>query len=239
MRTVLTIFCLTFLVFPSLLSQDLEEVLNRHYKAAAQERMSEVQTMVTRGENNMSMAGIRTTFVMYQSRPDKIRIEVNMQEHPVVQTYNGATGWILAPQMGISEPRALSADEIKALQEQAVYEDPLWNYKEKGFQLDLIAPDSNEGEYHMVMTDRENRETHFYLDKEDLLIRRYGTKKVLGGTEKNIEVLFEDYRTEHGIPMAHREITKMDGEVVNSISIDKIEFNRRLDPDLFEKPVTD
>ena len=66
-------------------SQDLETALGEHYRAAAQEKMS----------------GIETTFASYQARPDRIWVESDYQGSEVIQTCNGKEGWIYAPVMGI------------------------------------------------------------------------------------------------------------------------------------------
>ena len=61
----------------------------------------------------------------------------------------------------------------------------------------------------------------------------------MGGSETEIEVFLKEYKNVKGIPVARSVVTKMNGEIVTTIEIEKVEFNKKIDPALFEKPTTD
>ena len=111
-------------------AQNLESILEAHYKAAAMEKMQKIETIFTKGKNMYSMAGIESGFTMYQARPNKLRIEAEVQGSQLIQTYNGEKGWMYAPAMGISQPKELSEQELETILNQAEFENPLWNYLE-------------------------------------------------------------------------------------------------------------
>jgi hypothetical protein len=219
-------------------AQDLESILEAHYKASASEEMGKVETIITHGRNVNSMAGVESAFTIYQSRPHKILIESEYQGSKVSQSFNGHEGWIYAPGMGISEPEQIKGDELETLLAQAEFGDPLWNFRQKGSTLELVGEDPKNSEYQIRLTTAKNQVRDFFISGQSFLITSFKTVQLMGGTETEIEVIMEDYREAEGIPMAHRLISKMNGQVVGTILIDKVEINRYIDPVKFDRPVT-
>ena len=115
MRILFIAFSLLSLTLITTNAQDLKTILDAHYKAAAQEKMEKIETITTKGKNMYSMAGLESGFSMYQARPNKLRIEAEVQGTQVIQTFNGETGWMYAPAMGISEPKELSGQELETI----------------------------------------------------------------------------------------------------------------------------
>ncbi len=232
-RFLITLYSLVLSV--SISAQELEKILDDHYKASAQDKMKKIETIITSGENEYSMAGISSTFIMYQGRPNKIRVQGEFQGSQVIRTFNGQTGWMYAPKMGITEPKEMKGEELETILNQSDFENPLWNYQEKGHTLELVGASEDGSAHHLKLTtDRD--ELNFYIDKKSHLVCSIKSTQVMGGAEKEIEVVLKDFKTSKGIPMAHYILTMMDGEVVTTIHIEKVEYNKKLDPSLFEKP---
>ncbi len=234
----LSLFIIFFLISAAIRAQNLESILEAHYKASASEKMEKVNTIITHGRNVNSMAGIESAFTIYQSRPHKILIEAEYQGSKVLQSYNGDAGWIYAPRMGISEPEQITGDELETLLAQAEIDDPLWNFRQKGSTLELVSEEPKNSEYQIRLTTAKNLIRDFFISSESFLITSYRTLQLMGGTETEIEVILEDYREVEGIPIAHRLISKMNGQVVGNILIDKVEINKYIDPAKFDKPST-
>lgn len=234
----LFISLLLFLALLPLSAQDLESVLEAHQKAAAWEKMEMVETIITTGKNTYSMAGFESGFTIFQSRPNKLRVEGNYQGSKVIQTFDGTTGWKYAPAMGVTEPVKISGPELETLLSQLQFESPLWNYKEKSASLELAGQESN-SEHHLVLTNADGDVQHFFINRENHLITRMRTRQMLGGSETEIEVLVTDYKPVKGIPFARHVVTKMNGQVVTTLQIDKVEINRVIDHHMFEKPATE
>lgn len=239
MRTLLYSISILILTLPSIAAQDLEDILQAHYKAASQEKMQKVETIITTGKNIYSMAGIESSFTMFQSRPNKIRIQGDFQGSEVIQTYNGKTGWMYAPMMGIPEPKEMLGEELETVVSQTEFESPLWNYEEKGNTLELIGESSDGTADQIQLTTGNGDIRHLFIDRKSHLITSFKTYQVMGGSETEIEVIISGYKGIKGIPVAHHVITKMNGQVVTTIQIEKVEFNKKIDPTLFEKPETE
>jgi outer membrane lipoprotein-sorting protein len=236
MRTLLlTIFCLILATFPAS-AQELAPILEAHYKAAAQEKMQKVETIITNGKNEYSMAGFESAFQIFQSRPNKLRIEGDYQGAKVVQTFDGNTGWKYAPAMGIPEPVEIRGQELETLLSQIKFENPLWNYRDQGASIKIV-PQEDKTTDHLELTTAGGDKQHFFIDRESHLIKTVKASRAMGGSETEIEVLMEDYKSVKGIPLAHRVVTKMNGQVVNTLHIEHVELNKKIDQALFEKPV--
>jgi len=234
MRTYLIYIGLFALLFP-LWAQELPSILEEHYKAAAQEKMLKVKSITTTGEIVYSMANFKSAFKIYQSRPNLLRVEGDYQGARVVQTFNGESAWNYAPSMGVPVPVELEGEELKVLLNQLQFESPLWNYEDQGAEIELVKS-GDEALVQLLYTTADGDVRRFFIDRESHLISAIKSSQLLGGTETEIEVLLEDYKTVKGIPFSHRAITKMNGQVVTTLNIEKVEINRKIDPELFEKP---
>jgi outer membrane lipoprotein-sorting protein len=232
---VATFFLTLFPVF--LHAQQLDEILQAYYEAAGQEKMGKIETIITTGKNVYSMGGIESGFTIYQARPDKIRVESKFKGSTVVQTYNGKTGWMVAPTMGIPEPKEMSSTELKSLLSQAEFENPLWDYAERGSSLELIETGADYPADHVRLMQSSGDVLHLFIDKKSHLVSSIRSTRVMGGSETEITTLLQNYKSTRGIPMARKIQTRMNGETITTIEIDKIEFNKKIDTTLFEKPL--
>ena len=238
MRILLVALSISFLTLSSS-AQDLDKILDAHFKASAQEKMQKVETIITSGKNIYSLAGIESTFIMYQTRPNKLRIEGEFQGSKVIQTYNGQVGWMYAPAMGIAEPKEMNGQELESILSQSEFENPLWNYEEKGSSLELVGTPDDGSVDHLRLTTKDGDELNLFVDRKSHLITSIKSSQIMGGSETEIEVSLEEYKTVKGIPVAQKYITKMSGEVVTTIDIENVEYNKEIDPALFEKPTVE
>ena len=239
MRKIILSIALAVFAITSISAQNLDKVLNDFYKASAQEKMTKIKTIRTSGKNVIATMGMETGFTIYQSRPDKIRVEADFQGSKIIQTYNGTTGWMYAPAIGINDPQELSTDELKSILIQAAFESPLWKYKEKGHQAELDG-ESEDGKAHQVKLTMKNGDVMtFLISKETNLLSGMTMNQVVMGNESKIQVSMKDYKTIKGIPVAQYLATSMAGQTVSTISIESIEYNKKLDSALFEKPVVE
>lgn len=225
---VLAVFAISILH-----AQDLDKILNDHYKASGQEKLSTITSIALKGKINIAAMGMEAPISMFQTRPNKLRIELLFAGSRVIQTYNGTKGWVYAPMMGITQPQEVGDQELKGLTNQAQMNSPLWDYKAKGNTVELIGV-SEDGSNNLVkLTTTEGDALTFYLNKETSLISKI--KSFQGGTE--IETDMKEYKTVKGIPTAHYIATKMSGVTATTITIESIEYDSKMEPALFDKPV--
>lgn len=229
--TAMIAFALT-----SVKAQNLEQILKDHYKASGQEKMTKIKTVITVGKMTYVTAGMELPITMYQARPNKVRMESQILGSRVIQTYNGTTGWMYAPTMGIVEAQEMGDAEVKAVLHQVKFESSLWNYKENGNTLEL-AGSSDDGTAHKLkMTQKDGEVMILLIDKKSHLITGTIVQQMMGTAEAEMESNMKDYKAVKGIQTPHYTSTKIDGEVIMTLVIESIEYDKDIDPALFEKP---
>ena len=239
MKKISIISALTlFIALSGTYGQDVDKIIQEHFKASGKEKMQKVKSQVLSGKSTITAMDIELPFVITMARPNMIRIESLFQETKMIQTYNGEKAWMLAPMMGSSEPTELSGPELKMLMSQSDMEGPLYNYKEKGNTIELAGEEliKDSPAYHLKITTSEGDVINQYIDKKSKMVVKVATTQTVGGAEKEIENLIGNYKTIKGIAVAHTIISRMNGQTVTTVEISEVEFNKSIDPAIFGKP---
>jgi outer membrane lipoprotein-sorting protein len=237
MRRLTISFVLAAFALSSLAAQDLDKILNDHFKASAQDKMSNITSTIMKGK--MVTMGMETEITMYLARPSNLRVEASIMGSKMIQTYDGTTGWTYAPAMGVPEPIEMGTEELKGILNQANMDSPLWNYKEKGNNLELLGTSEDGSAYKIKLTKAEGDEMVIFISKESSLTTKVITSQSVNGMDAEIESEIKDYKTIKGIPVAHYMGSKMSGQLVLTITFESIEFNKALDSSLFGKPAVE
>jgi len=219
----------------SLSAQDLDKILKDHYKASGQDKLSKITSITIKGD--LQAMGMQTEILLYQSRPNKLRIEANLMGSKMIQTYNGTTGWTYAPGMGLTEPMKMGTEELKGVLNQANMDSPLWDYEAKGNKVELLGSSEDGSAHKIKLTSAEIGEMTVFISKATSLISQVNSTQNAQGMEMVIETELKDYKMVKGIPTAHYIGSKMGGQPVSTITFETIEYNKALDASLFEKPV--
>jgi hypothetical protein len=236
MRKLFIFSAIIAFALSSVQAQNLDQILKDHYKASGQEKMTKINTMVTVGKMTYVTAGMESPVTIYQARPNKLRMEAQIMGSKVIQTYNGTTGWMFAPAMGIAVPQEMGDAEVKAVLSQVNFESRLWNYKEKGNTLELVGS-SDDGSAHKVkMIQKDGEEMFILIDKNSLLITGIIVKQMMGTAEAELESTLKDYKAVKGIQTPYYTSTKIDGEIMMTMVLESVEYDKEIDPAMFEKP---
>jgi len=237
MRRLTFSIILAIVACSCLWGQNLDQILSDHFRASAQDKKSGITTMTTKGKNTLATMGLETPITLYQARPAKLRLEADFAGSKIIQTYNGTTGWTYAPLMGITQPQELGNNDIRVMLNQVEMDSPLWDYKAKGKTVELLGSSDDGKAYMIKVVLRNGNETTLYIDKGTSLISKLVITQVNNGMESKMETEMTDYREVDGIPIPFSMVSKMGGITVNTVKVESVEFNNKLDPALFEKPV--
>ncbi len=235
MRRLTISFVLAVFAITALSAQDLDKILSDHYKASAQDKISKITSTTMIGKS-VAM-GMETQMAIYQARPNNFRLEVNVMDTKIINTYNGTTGWLYAPIMGVTEVREMTGDELKTVLQQSNMDSPLWDYKAKGNIISLTGTTEDGTAYMLKLTTAETDEMTICISKKTSLISKVMTTQMAQGMETEIEMEMKDYKVVKGIPVAHYMAAKVGGQVMSTTTFETIEYNKKLDPSLFGKPV--
>lgn len=230
MKKIFFVFLL--LPFFALNAQNLDDVLAKFFKAVNQDKLSKVQSIVSKGK--IKQMGVEIPMSMWQERPNKVRVEGTFSGQSFIQTFDGTKGWNLNPFTGVTEPKEMSADEIKQAKDQSDIDGFLFNYKEKGYKVELLPDEDVKGTKAYVISVMKSDSSvikHYISSESNLLVK---TKFSAMGAE--IESLMGDYKDIDGIKMPHNIETAMNGQVMMQIVLDEVKFNEDIPDTLFGKP---
>jgi outer membrane lipoprotein-sorting protein len=186
-----------------------------------------------------SFGGTEAPVLMEWVRPDKVRMEFELQGMKMVQAYDGENGWAIMPFLGKTEPEPMADDQLKDIKEQADLDGELVDYKEKGHSVELVGLEEVEGTdaYHLIVTRKNGDVSHTYLDSEYFLEFKEVSKTDRQGVEVTINTIIGDYKEVGGMLIPHSFETTAEGAPVGqSITITNIEPNVDLGDDHFSMP---
>ena len=165
-------------------------------------------------------------------------MDITFQGKSMVQAYDGSTGWKIDSFQGSSEPEKVAGDELKDAQEQGDLDGPLVDYKEKGHTVELIGKEDVEGTpaYKLKLTLKNGDVRNIYLDAENYLELKVNLKRKTQGGEIEIDQFLGNYKPVNGLLFAFSIETKVKGQTVTQITIDKIETDVAIDDSLFKLP---
>jgi outer membrane lipoprotein-sorting protein len=236
----LVMVCAIFMVGPlSVGAQTVDEVIAKNIQAeGGLAKLESVRTLRTSGRASFGPFQVR--FVQMNKRADDVREEMTIQGMTQVRAYDGKTAWQINPFEGRRDPELLSADDSKDLQIDADIDGPLVNYKEKGYQAELVGHDSVEGTdcYKIKLTLKNGDVRYYYVDSDSSMELKLETQTSIRGSIQERETYYGDYEEVNGIyyPFAVESGSKGSTDRVR-LTVEKIEQNVPLDDSLFSMPV--
>lgn len=215
-------------------TQNLDDVLAKHFETVGQEKLLEKQTYSVKA--TIQQMGMELPMVMKMKRPNKFRMEMEMQGQKMIQAYDGEKGWMIAPWIS-QEPQDLSGAELDQAMEQANIDGELYNYKEKGTTATLLGKVNVDGSpmFNIKLTDKKGNVKNYFIDAESYLVKRVKAKVNTQGQEVEVEQNMSDYKNIDGILMPMKIESKMPMGTAN-ILFESIVFGENFDDSIFAKP---
>ena len=193
------------------------------------ERLRAVQSVRKSGKL-YGGGGFEAVVTNENRRPNKVREEFTFGGMTGVTAFDGKSGWKFEPFGGKKDTETLSEDEAKGIVEDAEFDDPLFNYRERGNKVELVGTDQIEGTdvYKLKVTLASNGDVRtYYLDADSFLELKIETQTMIRGAIQEAEIYFGDYEKVDGIYFPF--------EVGNN-HIDTMTLNPKLDPAQFAVP---
>ena len=215
----------------------VDDVLNNYFKATGIEKMKDWTTYAASCKTIAQ--GQEIPVKMMLKRPKKIRIEVEFQGNKMIQAFDGEQGWSVVPWSGSSAPQDMTADQVKGMKEQADMEGAIYNWKEKGNQVELLGKEDLEGSavYKIKLTKATGDIDTYFIDADSFILLKTSSKVKIQGNEVESDNLFTNYKDFNGVMMACTITSKMKEQTVSQVEIDKIDINVPVSDSLFIKPV--
>jgi outer membrane lipoprotein-sorting protein len=212
-------------------AESVDEILAKNFQArGGLDKIKAVKSARLTGKMMMG-PGMEAPVTMEWKRPGHLRMEFIVQGMKGVMTYDGKIGWMLMPFMGKTTAEKVPEDQLKDLEDQADFDGPLVDYKDKGHQIEYLGTDKIEGTtvHKLKLTKKNGDVSTIYLDGDAFLEIKQEGKRTMRGQEFEFEASIGDYKDVNGLMIAHSFESKAKGAPQGqTITIEKIE----LDPDL-------
>jgi outer membrane lipoprotein-sorting protein len=237
-KCLLSLMALAALAWPAA-AQNVDEIIAKNIQAhGGLEKLKAVKAMRMTGKISLGQ-GLEAPAVIEQKRPNSFRLELTLQGLTLVQAYDGKAGWQIIPFGGKKDPEPMGEDELKAAAEQADFDGPLVEYKEKGHQVELLGKEQVEGTdtYKLKVTLKNGDVRYLYLDTDSYLEIKSEGKRTVRGTEVEGETAIGDYKEVGGLLLPHSIEAGAKGvPQKQKITIEKVELNPTIDDSRFKMP---
>ena len=227
-------------------AQTVDEVVAKYIQGRGGiEKIKAVNSIRVTGKMIMGGGSMEAPFVQVRRRPSDSRVEFTIQGLTGLQVFDGKTGtaWSVMPFMGKKDPEASPAEETKLMAEDADFDGPLVDWKDKGNQLELVGKEQVEGAdaWKLKLTRKSGNVDYLYLDTETGLEVKSESKRTVRGQEVEAETMLSDYKEVEGIELPFTVVTGMKGapaEQRPKMVMDKVELNVPVADSLFAMPPT-
>jgi outer membrane lipoprotein-sorting protein len=221
-----------------LLGQTVEEIIAKSIDArGGMRKIKSVQSQRLSG--HISVGAAEGTIRIERKRPGKLREEITLEEKTLIRATNGKTGWMINPFSGSSDPEPLSADDFRLITQQADFDRPLVDYKDKGNQVELVDREKLDDKevYKLKVTLKDGEIRYDYIGVASSLELKWEGRVVRNGNDFPAESFFRDYRSVDGLMYPFLIESDSPGNAgAQKIVFDKVELNPPLDDIRFEQP---
>ena len=216
-----------------------DEIIARYVKTAGGiDKINAIRTLRRVGKYSQD-DGFEAAVVQENSRPNRVREEFLVQGMTQVNAYDGANGWKIDPFQGKKDAESLSEEELRGIVEDADFDEPLINYREKGNKVEVVGTDQIEGTdvYKLKVTLKSGDTRTYYIDTDSYMPIKYETKRIIRGTPRESETSLGDYKQVGGwyLPFA-MEYKQKGSSGSAKVVLDKIEFNVPIDSTRYVRP---
>jgi outer membrane lipoprotein-sorting protein len=239
MRRLMFIAMTAVLFSWPLSAQTVDEIIAKHIAAqGGAAKLKAIQSLRLTG--NAEFGGVSAGFTQVFKRPTKMRLDITIQGLTLTQAYDGQNGWQIVPFTGKKDPEPMSADDAKNAQEQADFDGPLVDYKQKGNIVELIGKEKIWGSdaYHLKVTLKNGNVRDLFMDAGTFFATRQLAKTMARGAEVEFETAFGDYKAVEGVMFPFSIVQHQVGGkgAEQKITFSKVEINPAVEESVFKMP---
>jgi hypothetical protein len=235
------IAALMVLAAPAALAYTADELVQKNVEAKGGiDKLHATDSLRFSGKLLVNGDTLKLGYVAFIKRPASVRYEAELQGLTQVQAYDGNQAWQINPFQGRKDPEKLSADDAKAMGEDASdFTGVLVDYRAKGYKLDYLGTEDVDGtDAHKLRVTRQNGDvTYVYLDPDYFLEIRTINRRIEHGVPKETVTDYGDYEKVAGAYFPFSQVSYPKGSVDRQkLQYDKAEPNTAMDDALFHFP---
>jgi len=239
---------LTLCFVSTLYAQTADEIIDNYIEnIGGHEAWSKINSMTITGIGRQQ--GADYPFVATLMKDGRTLISVDIQGASfVVEAFDGVNAWNMNFQTQKAE--ALDSETSINYKNDAKdnIPDALFNYKEKGYKVELLGKEDFEGTecFKIKLTktpvlvdgkQEDNIDVYFFDTENFVPIAIESVVKSGPAKGTTSQTLISDYQEVEGIYVAFSQIEKHNGQIGLETIIEKIVFNTELDEKIFKMPI--
>ncbi len=238
MKKIFALALICLFVASAASAMDAKELIKKNLEAmGGKDKIENVKTMKATGK--ALAQGMEFPFVMQQTRPNLMRLDVTVMGMEMIQAYDGNQGWAINPMMGSQNAEPMGELENKSFKMQSDMDGLLLNYKDKGYTVEYVGEADVEGTaaYQLKLDTHMDIVIDMFFDKEYFLVIKQSS--TTNWEEKVIEsdTFMSDFQeVGDGLVIPFSIETRMGETVVNQIVLETVEHNVDVDESIFAMP---
>jgi outer membrane lipoprotein-sorting protein len=212
-------------------AQTLEEIVSNYTVANKLDKISGFKTLKITG--NMSVSGMELPMEIWMKNPDKIKTVTSFNGSEIAQAYDGEKGYSINPMTGSTDPVEMTADQIRDLSRNNMFQNYLSNYLKNG-QLTLAGEDNVNGKPVFKINAKLEGGTSatLFIDKSSWLLVKTTADVNQGGMAMTVESYPSDYKDNNGVMIPMKTTTSAGGmEMVTTFT--KVEVDLPMEDSVF------
>jgi hypothetical protein len=217
-------------------AQTADEVVSKHIAAiGGKEVISKITSQIV--EADLSVMGSTLTSKTTVLVGKGFRNESNFNGQDIIQVVTPTGGWMINPLAGQTDPQPLPEEQVKAAQSAFDLGGDLYNYQQKGSKVELVGKEKIEGveAIKLKLTNKDGKESLYFIDPTTYYMIRRETTNNVNGQDVTAVATFSNFKkTDIGYVMPYTTVTNQGFEI--TINVNKVEFNKEVDPKIFDMP---
>jgi outer membrane lipoprotein-sorting protein len=215
-------------------AQTADEIVNKYVDAmGGKDKLEQVKTVIVNNTTQvMGNEGPSTTQII-NGKAFRLDYEINGQKSTQVYTDKG--GWQINPFMGAVTAQPIPEEMYKQSRGQLYFTGPLYNYAARGSKVELVGKEGDT--YKLKITNTDSAETMAYIDAITYYLTKITRQTNFMGQNMELSVSFSNFKkADLGITIPYTTEISYGGQFTITNNITKIEFNKTIDPSVFEMP---
>jgi hypothetical protein len=217
--------------------QTVDDIISKHINAIGGKAViDKITSQVTYSEVTVMGITSNTVTILVPGQGFKSVATVNGQE--IIQCITPSGGWAINPLAGDIDAAPLPPEQVKAAQIVLQPGGELYNYKERGCKAELTGREKEQGVdiYKIKCTSSDGKQVSIFFIHPSTyyVIKRETINKVKGREITTTFVYTGHTKTDIGLVIPFT--TVIDKAATTTAAVTKVEFNKPVDPKIFEMP---